>query len=36
MGALRISFSVDNTLQEVDALLDALAEVPNRIQKLYK
>lgn len=36
MGALRISFSVDSDLQEVDALMDALAEVPNRIQKLYK
>lgn len=36
MGALRISFGIENTLDEVDALFDALAEVPARIQKLYK
>lgn len=36
MGALRISFGIDSTLNEVDALMDALAEVPQKIQKLYK
>ncbi|MBQ8894885.1 MAG: cysteine desulfurase [Clostridia bacterium] len=36
MGALRISFGIENTLEEVDALMDALAEVPAKIQKLYK
>lgn len=36
MGALRISFGIENTLQEVDALMDALAEVPNKIQRMYK
>lgn len=36
MGALRISFGIENTLDEVDALMDALAEVPAKIQKLYK
>ncbi|MBQ8600311.1 MAG: cysteine desulfurase [Clostridia bacterium] len=35
MGALRISFGIENTLEEVDALMDALTEVPSRIQKLY-
>lgn len=36
MGALRISFGIENTEQEVDALMDALAEVPEKIQKRYK
>lgn len=36
MGALRISFGIENTLSEVDALMDALAEVPNKIQRMYK
>ncbi len=36
MGALRISFGIENTLEEVDALMDALAQVPNKIQKRYK
>ncbi len=36
MGALRISFGIENTLQEVDALMDALALVPNKIQRMYK
>ncbi len=36
MGALRISFGIENTLEEVDTLVDALAEVPAKIQKLYK
>lgn len=36
MGALRISFGIENTVEEVDALIDALAEVPAKIQKLYK
>ncbi len=36
MGALRISFGVDNTIEEVDQLMDALAEVPQKIQKRYK
>ncbi|MBQ6823335.1 MAG: cysteine desulfurase [Clostridia bacterium] len=36
MGALRISFGIDNTTAEVDALMDALAEVPEKIQRLYK
>lgn len=35
MGALRISFGIENTLDEVDALMDALSEVPAKIQKLY-
>lgn len=36
MGALRISFGIENTVAEVDALMDALAEVPSKIQKRYK
>ncbi len=36
MGALRISFGIENTVAEVDALMDALAEVPAKIQRLYK
>lgn len=36
MGALRISFGIENTLEEVDILMDALAEVPAKIQRLYK
>lgn len=36
MGALRISFGIENTLQEVDALMDALEEVPQKIQRRYK
>ena len=36
MGALRISFGIDNTLDEVEALLDALSQVPNKIQRMYK
>lgn len=36
MGALRISFGLFNTLDEVDTLMDALAEVPQKIQKRYK
>ena len=36
MGALRISFGLFNTCEEVDALMDALAEVPQKIQKRYK
>ncbi len=36
MGALRISFGIENTLGEVDALMDALAEVPEKLQRKYK
>ncbi|MBQ7095545.1 MAG: cysteine desulfurase [Clostridia bacterium] len=36
MGALRISFGLFNTLEEIDALIDALREVPQKIQKRYK
>lgn len=36
MGALRISFGIENTIEEIDALMDALAQVPEKIQKLYK
>ncbi len=36
MGALRISFGIENTLEEVDALMDALTEVPAKIQRKYK
>lgn len=36
MGALRISFGLFNSLEEVDALMDALSEVPQKIQKRYK
>ncbi|PWM39104.1 MAG: cysteine desulfurase [Clostridiales bacterium] len=36
MGALRISFGIENTPEEIDALADALAEVPQKIQKRYK
>ncbi len=36
MGALRISFGIENTLDEVDALMDALAEVPKKIQRMYR
>lgn len=36
MGALRISFGVENTVEEVDQLMDALAEVPQKIQRMYK
>ncbi|MBQ3084399.1 MAG: cysteine desulfurase [Clostridia bacterium] len=36
MGALRISFGIENTLEEVDALMDALALVPEKIQKRYR
>ncbi len=34
MGALRISFGIENTPQQVDALLAALAAVPQTIQRL--
>ena len=36
MGALRISFGLFNSLEEIDILMDALAEVPQKIQKRYK
>ena len=36
MGALRVSFGIDNTIEEVDTMADALAEVPSKIQRLYK
>ena len=36
MGALRISFSIDSTEEEIDALMDALAQVPQKIQKMYR
>ncbi len=36
MGALRISFGIENTIEEVDALMDALAQVPNKIQRMYE
>ncbi len=36
MGALRISFSIDTTIEEIDGLMDALALVPEKIQRMYK
>ena len=36
MGALRISFGIENTEEEIDRLMDALATVPEKIQRLYK
>lgn len=36
MGALRISFSIDTTIEEIDALMDALEQVPQKIQKMYR
>ncbi len=36
MGALRISFGIENTVEEIDILMDALAEVPAKIQRKYK
>lgn len=36
MGAIRVSFGVENTIEDVDALLAALKEVPDRLQKRYK
>lgn len=36
MGALRISFGIETTAQEIDALMDLLAQVPQKIQKLYR
>ncbi len=36
MGALRISFGIENQIEEIDALMDALAEVPSVLQKRYR
>ena len=36
MGALRISFSIDSSIEEIDALMDALELVPQKIQKMYR
>ena len=36
MGALRISFGIDTTVEEIDALMDALEAVPQKIQKMYR
>ncbi|MBQ7971438.1 MAG: cysteine desulfurase [Clostridia bacterium] len=36
MGALRISFGIDTTVDEIDALMDALEAVPQKIQKMYR
>lgn len=36
MGALRISFGVDTTIEDVDRLMDALECVPEKIQKMYR
>ena len=33
MGALRISFGIENTLEQVDTLMNALAQVPTKIQR---
>ena len=35
MGALRISFGIENTLEQVDTLMNTLAQVPTKIQRLY-
>jgi cysteine desulfurase len=36
MGALRISFGIETTVAELDQLFDALREVPQKIQKMWK